>query len=79
MEAAIVFKALFGIVFVIGAAPGIVALTRLREVDQNDFVRIPELLRRSAIARSASSRRSCTTSTAGKRSSGGRRRPGSSA
>ena len=72
------FIGLVGILFVIWAALGIVAFTRLREVDQNDLVRIPELLRRSAIARSASSQRSCTTSTARKRRSGGPRRAGSS-
>src|SRR2546430_2096943 len=48
MEVAIVFIGLFGILFVIGAALGLVAFTRLREVDQNDLVRIPELLRRVA-------------------------------
>ena len=42
------FIGLFGIVFVIGAALGIVAFTRLRDVDQSDLVRIPELLRRVA-------------------------------
>jgi len=48
MEAAIVFIGLFGILFVIGAALGLVAFTRLSKVDQNDLVRIPELLRRVA-------------------------------
>src|SRR5437763_14734600 len=37
---------LFGILFIIGAVLGIVAFTRLRGVDQNDLLRIPELLRR---------------------------------
>src|SRR6266567_5610468 len=44
----IVFIGLFGILFVVGAALGIVAFMRLREVDQNDLVRIPDLLRRVA-------------------------------
>src|SRR2546430_8640616 len=48
MEVAIVFIGLFGILFVIGAALGLVAFTRLSKVDQNDLVRIPELLRRVA-------------------------------
>src|SRR5438105_14598074 len=48
MEAAIVFIGLFGILFVIGAALGLVAFTRLSKVDQNDLVRVPELLRRVA-------------------------------
>src|SRR2546430_7007558 len=48
MEVAIVFIGLFGILFVIGAALGIVAFVRLRDVAQNDLVRIPELLRRVA-------------------------------
>ena len=48
MEAAIVFIGLFGILFVIGAALGIVAFVRLHDVAQNDLVRIPELLRRVA-------------------------------
>src|SRR5205814_5318869 len=48
MEAAIVFVGLFGILFVIGAALGIVAFVRLRDVDQSDLVRIPELRRRVA-------------------------------
>ena len=39
---------LFGILFIIGAVLGIVAFTRLRGVDQNDLLRIPELLRRVA-------------------------------
>jgi len=43
-----VFIGLFGILFVIGAALGIVAFARLRDVDQSDLVRIPELLRRIA-------------------------------
>jgi len=38
-----VFIGLFGILFVIGAALGVVAFTRLREVDQNDLVRIRSL------------------------------------
>ena len=42
------FIGLFGILFVIGAALGIVAFARLRDVDQSDLVRIPELLRRIA-------------------------------
>ena len=46
MEVAIVFIGLFGILFVIGAALGLVAFTRLSKVDQNDLVRIPDLLRR---------------------------------
>src|SRR5256886_2471427 len=48
MEAAIVFIGLFGILFVIGAALGLVAFTRLSRVDSSDLVRIPELLRRVA-------------------------------
>ena len=46
MEVAIVFIGLFGILLVIGAALGLVAFTRLSKVDQNDLVRIPDLLRR---------------------------------
>ena len=42
------FIGLFGILFVLGAALGIVAFARLRDVDQSDLVRIPELLRRIA-------------------------------
>src|SRR5256884_344738 len=48
MEVAIVLIGLFGILFVIGAALGLVAFTRLSKVDQNDLVRIPDLLRRVA-------------------------------
>src|SRR5205823_5497898 len=48
MEVAIVFIGLFGILLVIGAALGLVAFTRLSKVDQNDLVRIPDLLRRVA-------------------------------
>src|SRR2546429_7352895 len=48
MEVAIVLIGLFGILLVIGAALGLVAFTRLSKVDQNDLVRIPDLLRRVA-------------------------------
>src|SRR2546429_1044267 len=48
LEVAIVLIGLFGILFVIGAALGLVAFTRLSKVDQNDLVRIPDLLRRVA-------------------------------
>src|SRR2546430_8839591 len=48
MEVAIGFMGLFGILFVMGAAPGLAAFTRLSRVDQNDLVRTPELLRRVA-------------------------------